>query len=179
MVNKEDILFKDYELSQQSAQHHDTLVWTTTSIFSVVIGALLIELIKLYHNCNQEDVLLGMVSLFGIILSLTVLYFVVGFRCYKNKNYNHCNEIKKVILTQQSQLYEELKNKYNFELFNSNNNCKAGQWKLFVILFFLISCLFLLMFYLFTQNVILTAILFVALVFFSFLLYDEGHKNAN
>jgi hypothetical protein len=97
-VNKEssnqEVRLAEYKASQSSAEHHDRLVWTVTSI--VLSGSLIMMGIILG---NPMKGLLGFVSLFLCILGIFLIIFVWITQCQfhglKKQRYERCKEIEK------------------------------------------------------------------------------------
>ena len=89
--NKTDVLLKEHSEHSKSAQHHDNLLWTVTSIIFSGMIILIGLLVDNLHNTNK--LLLTYISVFGIILSIGLYYFAKDFRRIKKFHYDRCKDI--------------------------------------------------------------------------------------
>jgi len=108
------ILLAEYRETQLSAQHHDTLVWTVTSIIwaaNVILFGTALTAINL--NCLPI-----VLSFLGICLCLSVCAFARQFNGIMGQKYSRCKEIERRLgMTQHTDLeYTPGKQKkiYNF-----------------------------------------------------------------
>ena len=81
----------EYQAAQDSAQHHDSLVWTVTSI---MWGAGLV-LLGLVHSERLEQLAMVSLSIFGMALSIIVPILVRGLRRIKRHRYERCQELER------------------------------------------------------------------------------------
>ena len=95
--NKKDkinILLSEYQKAQDSAEHHDNLVWTVSSI--IIAGMLVLIGLSLDNLANQSlRFLISSIAIFGIILSIFLWKFKYSFKIIKNQKYARCKEIEK------------------------------------------------------------------------------------
>ncbi len=101
MANKKeeknkDILLMEYQTAQESAQHHDNLVWTTTAI---IWSATLILFGFVIDNLNNPNnrIILTFLSVLGIFLIITVFGFVLQLNSVKRQKYNRCKTIEEIL----------------------------------------------------------------------------------
>src|SRR5262249_39807951 len=80
-----------YELAQQSAEHHDTLLWEVTYI---IWGSTTLLLGFVLEAIKGEPFLALMTSLVSIFLTVMVLRFAMLYRRIRNKKYAICKEIE-------------------------------------------------------------------------------------
>jgi hypothetical protein len=96
LTREEEILLVEYQAAQSSAEHHDTLVWTVTSIIwagnLVLLGLVLNVIDKTELKC-----LISIFSAVGILLCVSVWIFAGQFRKIKLSKYKRCVEIEKIL----------------------------------------------------------------------------------
>lgn len=87
----------EYQMSQQSAEHHDTLLWTSTGIIwaanFVLFGLISDNIFKeasLQHKC-----LLTLISSVAIIINAAMLALAYSFRRIRLLKYKRCQRIEK------------------------------------------------------------------------------------
>ncbi len=100
----EDWAKVEYQQAQDSAQHHDNLVWTTTSIIwagnLVLLGLILGLIVKDNNVDTTSQVFSSLRPLFiilgalGILLSLFVWSMQLQFGKIRNFKYKRCKEIE-------------------------------------------------------------------------------------
>lgn len=95
LIKKEriTILLEEYRNAQSSAQHHDTLVWTVTSIF----WAANILLFRVVIDSIEKNNLKGLpiaLSLLGLFLCLSVWEFSRQFNDIMRQKYSRCKVIE-------------------------------------------------------------------------------------
>jgi uncharacterized membrane protein len=96
-------LLVEYTATQNSAQHHDSLVWTTTGM---VWGAELVLLGFVIQNINSSEKAIVIVA---CILALVLLSYLwvsfISFRKIRNQKYERCKAIEDMFgLTQHTSL---------------------------------------------------------------------------
>jgi hypothetical protein len=86
----------EYQKAQDSAEHHDTLLWTATSIIwagnLVLIGFVLDSIKK-----NELRIILILLSVLGIFLVSTMCVIAKSFRKVKQQKYNRCKELERIL----------------------------------------------------------------------------------
>jgi nitrate/nitrite transporter NarK len=91
--HKIEILLKEYEKAQDSAQHHDLIFWQTASI---LIGGMLILLGGIVSDrfFPKKSFIIFFISLFGIAMCLYLLksYRIKRDQC--QRKYGRCHEIE-------------------------------------------------------------------------------------
>ncbi|MCX6579101.1 MAG: hypothetical protein NT166_02835 [Candidatus Aminicenantes bacterium] len=93
LTREEKILLEEYKAAQDSAQHHDTLVWTVTSIFwaanIILVGTVLTAINQYKLKC-----LPFVLSFLGICLCLSVCAFTGQFNYIMRQKYIRCKKIE-------------------------------------------------------------------------------------
>lgn len=101
LARKEKILLEEYKAAQDSAQHHDNLVWTATSILwtaNVILFGTVLTAINTISDSINKDNLKGLpiaLSLLGLVLCLSVRKFAKQFNEIMCEKYNRCKDIEK------------------------------------------------------------------------------------
>lgn len=83
----------EYQKAQDSAEHHDSLVWTATGL--VVGGMPVLFAFALGHMSTAWG--RSVVPIFGILLCLALPLFVENFRAYRLLAYQRCKEIEDLL----------------------------------------------------------------------------------
>jgi hypothetical protein len=85
----------EYEAAQDSAQHHDNLVWPATS---AMWGASLILVGFVLGNLSHENLrpLITVLGVLGITLCVTVWIFARQYASIRNQKYARCKELEKI-----------------------------------------------------------------------------------
>ena len=83
---RDSILLVEYQKSQDSAEHHDTLLWTATGL--IVTGLIAIFSFAANHQSSLVFPVLGM------ILSALLWFFVYSFASFRKQKYDRCKEIE-------------------------------------------------------------------------------------
>lgn len=91
-----DILLVEYQAAQESAQHHDNLIWTTTTIIWSVTLILFGFVIDNLNNPNNR-IILTFLSILGIFLTAAIFVFVLQFNSIKRQKYDRCKAIEKIL----------------------------------------------------------------------------------
>ena len=89
-----DTLLVEYQKAQDSAEHHDSLVW---SVSSIVFGGMLVLIgFSLDHLADKSSELPVLcIGLLGILLTVSLWFFQSDLRSIKRKKYRRCIEIEK------------------------------------------------------------------------------------
>jgi VanZ family protein len=89
-----DFLLIEYQAAQDSAQHHDTLIW---SITSVVWGASLLMLVFLLGQTPNPSFkyIVAFLSVLGILLNIMVWKYTYQLSKVKIHKYDRCKAIEK------------------------------------------------------------------------------------
>lgn len=89
-----DALLVEYQAAQDSAQHHDILLWTVTGL---MWGASLILLGFVLEKLTDPTLrpLITAVSVLGIVINVTVWIFALQFNSVKRQKYARCKELEK------------------------------------------------------------------------------------
>lgn len=92
-TNKEALCI-EYQAAQASAEHHDSLVWTVTSI---LWAATLLLLGFVLENLGEYNLrpMLTWVSMLNIFLISAIWLFTRQFRSMKNQKYDRCKIIER------------------------------------------------------------------------------------
>ena len=94
----------EYQAAQDSAQHHDALVWTTTGI---IWGAGLVLIGFVIQNMNDPRLKLSIIATCGLAILLLVYLWVMALQLgsVRNQKYARCKEIESIFhFTQHSKL---------------------------------------------------------------------------
>jgi hypothetical protein len=88
-----DALLVEYQAAQDSAEHHDNLVWTVTS---TMWGASLILLGFTFGQIGKPGLgaLIIIISFLGISLSVFVWIFALQLNNLKRQKYERCRELE-------------------------------------------------------------------------------------
>jgi len=97
-----EVLLVEYQVSQESYQHHDNLVWTVTTIIwggtLVLFGFILGGLDK-----PNFQLILTILSMLGIALTIAVWVFALQFNSIMRQKYQRCKDIEKLLGMYQNQ----------------------------------------------------------------------------
>jgi 4-amino-4-deoxy-L-arabinose transferase-like glycosyltransferase len=98
-VDKEALLV-EYQAAQDSAQHHDSLVWTTTGI---IWGAGLVLIGFVIENMNDPRLKVSIIatSVLAILLLVYLWVMALTLGSVRNQKYARCKEIEKVFQFEQ------------------------------------------------------------------------------
>ena len=90
----------EYQKAQDSAEHHDNLIWTTVSI--IWAGNLVLLGFVLNNIKNPElKTILTFISIFGIILILCMCILAFVFNYIMNQKYECCKNLEEKLKFQQ------------------------------------------------------------------------------
>jgi len=93
------IYLAEYEKAQDSAQHHDMLVWSISSlnwVGSAILMGLVLGGLSSASQCRQKVVLLA-ISAVGVWLAILVWRWTCQLRYVKVWKYNRCKEIEALL----------------------------------------------------------------------------------
>jgi membrane protein DedA with SNARE-associated domain len=95
-----EYLLVEYKAAQDSAQHHDTLIW---SITSVVWGASLLMLGFLLGRVSDPSLkhIVVLISALGILLNVKVWIYTYQLSSVKIQKYDRCKAIERQLGLQQ------------------------------------------------------------------------------
>jgi len=89
-------LLVEYSAAQNSAQHHDSLVWTTIGLIWSAELVLLGFVIQTINNSQITSVII-----MACVLALVLLFFLLityfSFRNIRTQKYRRCKEIEKIL----------------------------------------------------------------------------------
>jgi hypothetical protein len=80
-----------YELSQQSAEHHDTMLWEVTYI---IWGSTALLLGFVLEAIKQEPLLCFVTAIFSLFVTVMVWKMAMSFVKVRNYKYSVCKEIE-------------------------------------------------------------------------------------
>jgi len=91
--NKPEI---EYQKTQDSAEHHDALLWTTVSI---IWAGNLVLLGFVLNNIKNPDlrIILTHLSIFGIILAICMYIFALLFNSIIKQKYDRCKKLEDIL----------------------------------------------------------------------------------
>ena len=95
MEKDKEALLVEYQAAQESAQHHDNLVWTVTALiwggmlvlFGFVLGNL--------DNVNLRFILI-LLSIIGVALTIVALVFTLQYNSVMRQKYQRCKTIERL-----------------------------------------------------------------------------------
>jgi len=92
---KTEILLIEYQKAQDSAEHHDRLLWAVVGLLVTGMAALLVvqpgKTACVYRWTRFYPPILG------IIASFVLFYFVRSLRFFKNEKYKRCKVIERLL----------------------------------------------------------------------------------
>ncbi len=98
MERDDELLAIEYQKAQDSAEHHDSLLWNVTSIMwagNLVLFGFIINYIK-DNNLNYIfRILLLSICFLGIAFVWCLGEFASAFRSVRNQKYDRCKKIEK------------------------------------------------------------------------------------
>lgn len=133
-----EILLVEYQAAQSSAEHHDTLVWTVTSIIWAANLVLLGFMLNSINKIELKGWLLAF-SFLGIFLCVNVWIFACQFRKIKNKKYNRCKFIEKKLKMRQHLSIRDSKVK-QWTIYSIITGMFIGLW--IGVICFVLVCLY-------------------------------------
>jgi len=88
-----EVLLAEYQAAQASAQHHDNLVWTLTSI---IWGGMLVLFGFVLGNLDSVNLrlILTLLSILGITMTVAVWLFTLQLNSIKRQKYQRCKTIE-------------------------------------------------------------------------------------
>jgi hypothetical protein len=91
-----DVLLVEYQAAQESAQHHDNLVWTVTAI---IWGGMLVLFGFVLGNLDNVNLrlILTLLSILGIALTIAVWGFALQLNSVKRQKYRRCKQIEELL----------------------------------------------------------------------------------
>jgi len=105
MEKNKEVLLVEYQAAQESAQHHDNLVWTLTAL---IWGGMLVLFGFVLGNLDNASLrlILILLSIIGIALTIAVLVFTLQYNSVMRQKYQRCKTIELLLGMQQ---HSELK----------------------------------------------------------------------
>jgi len=93
MEKDKEILLVEYQAAQESAQHHDNLVWTVTAL---IWGGMLVLFGFILGNLDNASLrlILILLSIIGIALTIAVLVFTLQYNSVTRQKYQRCKTIE-------------------------------------------------------------------------------------
>jgi hypothetical protein len=86
----------EYQKAQDSAEHHDSLLWTVTSI--IWAGNLVLLGLVLVSIKNKDlRIILTFLSVFGILLVVSMFLFAILFSYIKRQKYKRCKDLEETL----------------------------------------------------------------------------------
>lgn len=94
-----DLRLAEYQAAQNSAQHHDGLVWTVTSIIWGATFVLLgLVLDRLWAPEPTDDRIgTAIIAILGVLLLVFTWIVAAGLRSIKRRKYERCKELEKLL----------------------------------------------------------------------------------
>ncbi len=95
-MENNELLAIEYQKAQDSAEHHDNLLWTVTSI--IWAGNLVLLGFVLYSIKNNDlQIILTSLSALGILLIVSMFLFAILFRSIRRQKYKRCKELEQIL----------------------------------------------------------------------------------
>jgi len=93
MEKDKEVLLVEYQAAQESAQHHDNLVWTVTAL---IWGGMLVLFGFILGNLDNASLrlILILLSIIGIALTIAVLVFTLQYNSVTRQKYKRCKTIE-------------------------------------------------------------------------------------
>lgn len=88
------ILLEEYGKTQESAQHHDTLLWTVVGILFSGIAALFGFALQ-YFDGEHPKWQFGLIAILGMLSSALISFFVASFAGIRKQKYCRCRQIER------------------------------------------------------------------------------------
>jgi hypothetical protein len=104
----EKILLVEYEKAQDSAEHHDRLLWVAVGLIVTGMAALL----RIPPGNGQPDEFLWThfyPPVLGILLSVLLMFFVHSFASFRRQKYKRCKAIEGLLGMEQHSKLEDPK----------------------------------------------------------------------
>jgi hypothetical protein len=86
----------EYAKAQDSAEHHDTLLWTVVGILVSGIAALFGFALQ-YFDGNQPKWKFGLLAVLGMLFSALIWFFVSSFAGIRKQKYDRCIKIEELL----------------------------------------------------------------------------------
>lgn len=123
-------LLVEYTATQNSAQHHDSLVWITTGMIwsaeLVLIGFVMQSI---------SNPLMSSVSIFACILAIVLLVYLwlnyFSFRTIRYQKYERCKKIERILYLKQHTTLKH-KERLGFYLYNFVMIMFSAMWILII-----------------------------------------------
>ena len=87
----------EYQKAQDSAEHHDKLLWQMTSMFwagNLVLLGFIINCLKDNTQNFSFKIILAIICALGAILMIFMEVFGYSFGCIRRQKYQRCREIE-------------------------------------------------------------------------------------
>ena len=91
--SRQEVLLAEYRAAQSSAEYHDKLLWTVTSIFW--LGSL--TLMGFIVKSKIISPIILILPILGILIHIFLLIAQNDFRRWKNQKYARCKEIEFIL----------------------------------------------------------------------------------
>lgn len=89
----ENTLLVEYKQAQQSAEHHDRLLWTVSSLILAGMASLLGFVLRI-SDPPKKDWRVAVGAFAGLLLCYLLYFFMESFAKYRNQKYNRCKVIE-------------------------------------------------------------------------------------
>lgn len=88
------LLVVEYQKAQDSAQHHDTLAWSSIAVFLAANVALLSLVLKDLQRCSEFRLAFSVLAALGMALSLVAWRNWFLFNGIKRQKYDRCKALE-------------------------------------------------------------------------------------
>ena len=86
----------EYKASQQSAEHHDNLVWQVSSIMWAANSLLIGFSLQGIHD-KMPRLLISVMAILGIAMIICVWIFALQFNDLKRQKYERCKNLERIL----------------------------------------------------------------------------------
>jgi hypothetical protein len=96
VLRNQDVLLVEYQKAQDSAEHHDRLLWVVVGLLVSAIAALFA--IPPGHRQPHDSLWMRLYPpVLGILLTFLLSYFVYSFASFRRQKYERCKAIERIL----------------------------------------------------------------------------------
>lgn len=90
-----EFFLTEYEMAQDSAQHHDNLVWSVSTLMWGV-SAVLLGFVLSSLKDKENPLIICMFCILGVTIIFCAWYFTRQFRSIRGQKYKRCKELEAI-----------------------------------------------------------------------------------